>query len=86
MRTVEAEGTGFNLGQAGAAPDAGKLFGEDQLFFFCSFFPGLPEHLQHTFTFAQCGLHRLGYPAQFRIWTYNDAVNHQLNVVPLLFV
>ena len=80
VRAVEAESARLYFGQADAAADAGKLLAEYQIIL------TLTAYRQHAIALAQGGFYRLGNAARFGVAANNQAVNHDVNVMPLLLV
>ena len=78
--TVEAEGPRLYLGQADPARGARELLGKDQRVAFFG------QRLHDAVALPQAGLHRFGHPAEFDVGAYDQAVDHQLDVMPLLLV
>ena len=77
---VEAEGAGFYFGQADAAGHAGELLAEHQVVAF------RPGHSEDAFAFPQGRFHRFGNAAGFGVAADDEAVNHDVDVVPFLLV
>ena len=78
MGAVEAECSRLDLRQAGVALSAGKLLGKDQCLV------ALHMGFDNAVAFTQRRLYGLSHPARFGVRPDDQAVNDQLDVMPLL--